>query len=503
MNEIIKILTPSTATPINYEDIDYSNVSFDSAEEKETPEEIKEKMEDVMVDVNKDLKNEMMAFTPINDKRILKKYQELVNNYDWDKIIELSNQYKLNEIILILRNYKMLEDLMKNTIKYPQYGPSEPLALPYKNVPTIKVEEVDSEDTVLNEELAVPITEEKNYTDTVRLNEKEEKVEEKEEPKHEKEEIPKILPLPETLPQQSPESRYQRQKYNEQKKVANTFVSFKNQIDDYLKNDIPGSFLKVSESALKTDYVLEEDTRKIIIEKYNNGSIKEVYSENTGKNYIIDFNSSDNKYTYLEYQGEKLLYKVVYKKGDNTVNVRKGIRGKPEDIIFTEYGKGYKIKYTSGSIIDKIRNKFLKNINSEISSLKKEDKTIYSKLDSLQKQIEELKESLNKKESKIPTPPLIPETNTKNINFLDEILEKKPLKPIINVPKDKTKKEELTDLQKAMMDRRKDIEYSEDSDDSDEEWGEGVKRHSIPEEGYSKKNKRRIEILEFLKSLDS
>lgn len=462
LDEIIKLLTPSTATPLK--DIDYDTT--------------KEKMEDVMVDVNKDLKNEMMSLIPKNDKKL----QNLVNNYDWDKVIDIANQLKLNEIIPMLNNYKILEDIMKNIINYSQNSPTEPLTIPYTSKPTIKVEEVDDED------LPEPITEEMKELPL------------KDEPKIEemKEESSKPS-TPQVPTPQGPASRSQIARMKKLQGAANNFSYNKRKLDDYLKNGIPSNFKKVfPETSFSTNYIYEDKNTdmKIIIEKYYDGDIAESIYQNSILRFTIRFDVSEDKYTYLEYENEKLKYKVVFKNGDKTVNVKPGIRGKSEDIIFTEYGKGYKIKYTSGSIVDKIKDKLFKSVNSEIKGLKDEDKNIYKKLESLENSINDLnrklsdvdtlKESLKKK-SDISLPAVKPS------NFLDEIKQPhKPLKPVKPTPKPKVQ-DEYSDIKKILDDRRKDIEYSED-EDSVEEWGEGVKPKS--------KNERRIEILEFLKSLE-
>jgi hypothetical protein len=126
----------------------------------------------------------------------------------------------------------------------------------------------------------------------------------------------------------------------------------------------------------------------------------------------------------------------------------------------------------------------------------------------LEKTINELKESIQKK-SEIPSPPKLPAPEpvpiekNKPSNFLDEIKNPhKPLKPVAPTPKPKVQ-EEYSDIKKILDDRRKDIEYSED-EDSEEEWGEGVRinpkgRNRVSD---SKPKGRRMEILEFLKSLD-
>ena len=174
------------------------------------------------------------------------------------------------------------------------------------------------------------------------------------------------------------------------------------------------------------------------------------------------------------------------------------------EITYTKYGKGYKVKYTSGSIIDKIRSKFLKNVEKSIDDLEKTDKNIYSKLDALESQIRELKDSLknmenSKKEKEItipPPPPPIPKPLEpefkKPKTIFDEIKHPvNPLKPVDKNWKIEKPQEEYSDIKKILDERRKDIEYSDD-DDEYVEWGEG----------YSKKMKR-MEILDFLKSLEN
>jgi hypothetical protein len=95
----------------------------------------------------------------------------------------------------------------------------------------------------------------------------------------------------------------------------------------------------------------------------------------------------------------------------------------------------------------------------------------------------------SKKEKEIPIPP--PPPISKPSNFLDEI--KNPHKPL-NPVKPGIKpapQEEYSDIKKILDERRKDIEYSDDEDE-DMEWGEGIKS----------KHSKRMEILEFLRSLD-
>lgn len=486
LDEIIKLLTPSTATQ-----------EYDTT---------KEKMEDVMVDVNKDLKNEMMSLIPKNDKNL----KNLINNYDWDQVIDIANKLKLNEIIPMLNNYKILEDIMKNIINYSQNSPTEPLTIPHTSKPTIKVEEVDSEDTAQNEDLPEPMEElalEEKLNIEIPEEMKELPLKDEAKIEEKKEESKNIPQMPTPQAPLAPASRNRIARMKKLQEAANNFSYNKRKLDDYLKNGIPSNFKKVfPETSFSTNYTYEDKNTdmKIIIEKYYNGNIAESLYQNSILRFTIRFDASEDKYTYLEYENEKLKYKVVFKNGDKTVNVKPGIRGKSEDIIFTEYGKGYKIKYTSGSIVDKIKDKLFKSVNSEIKGLKDEtqairrsftdeDKNIYKKLESLENSISEIKDSLKRK-SEIPLPP--PAPAPKPSNFLDEIRQPhkplKPVKPAEKLPALKVQ-DEYSDIKKILDDRRKDIEYSED-EDSIEEWGEGVKR--LP------KKTRRIEILEFLKSLE-
>lgn len=153
------------------------------------------------------------------------------------------------------------------------------------------------------------------------------------------------------------------------------------------------------------------------------------------------------------------------------------------------FGLGYKTTFTSGSLIDKIRNKFLKSINSDIDNLKSKDKSIESRLDDIMNEIKDIKTKLNSQshQQSIPQPPPFkpsqPKPQSQQPSFLDDIIKQprlKPSKPVYHPP------EEESDISKILAERRKDIEYSE-SDESDEEWGEGIQTKKIKLSEFLKK----------------
>jgi hypothetical protein len=158
------------------------------------------------------------------------------------------------------------------------------------------------------------------------------------------------------------------------------------------------------------------------------------------------------------------------------------------DVTHKVYGLGYKTTFTSGSLIDKIRNKFLKSINTDIDNLKSKDKSIESRLDDIMNEIKDIKTKLNSQsQQSIPQPPPFkpqpPKPQSQQPSFLDDIIKQprlKPSKPIYHPP------EEESDISKILAERRKDIEYSE-SDESDEEWGEGIQTKKIKLSEFLKK----------------
>ena len=462
---------------------DIKNLTIDDITEQTTEERIKELQNQL-----KQLVKSLIKKMNITDKKIIK----YVDAYEWEKVQKFAESINNEELKKLLNEYLEVED--KGT-----------------SVISPETKEKDYEETEKPEVL------EKKEDETIETKEEEEKPEEiKEEEKEEPEET-KEEKIEDSETKEEPDinTPMKRREAELDKKLEEKIVN----VMDHLLNN---------RNLIRKAY---EDKKYPEIKGLTSKESKNEFGSETKEYFrngklvikIINEKPSFSKVKFIEFTNKPgSYYEVIYDKENNTTNITlKDPSGKkiveinyiPTEgkayyesnenkatIKYTKYGKGYKIKYTSGSIIDKIRDKFLKNINSEINELKNtdkdlrnEDKNIYSKLDSLQKQIEDLKIELKKKE--IPTPPPIPkiseDTKPKpKFNFLDDISNPKPLKPVID--RREKPKEELTDLQKALIDRRKDIEYSEDDEDSDTEWGEG----------YSKK-KRRMEILDFLNSLEN
>lgn len=489
--------------------INYSFVKFN--ETSNTPASLTTAMENTMVDANKEMKNEIINI--VKPMKIDKKDElmQAIKDYDWDKVSKFSITLNLSQLQDFIRNYKNLEEMLNEMYNPPRKDVSTPLALPSNESKTsVKVEEVPEIET---KEIPKEETSEKK-------NEiPEEKVEEKKEIPKEKEE--KISEERKDIDITSPARKYDARKNKElEEQFVKEFV------------DTMGLMKKIKETSVKNltgnGWELSPSVKDKFVLTLEDPVDKKVYQ-------IIKDKNGDTTYTFYEYKDVKqtkngeykyggpmkqpylLKYKaakdqyetIIYNNGNPKIVSRKftyvpnndkmftAEYGKNKaNLTFTEYGEGYKIKYTSGSIIDKIRSKFLKNVEKSIDDLEKTDKNIYFKLDSLESQIREIKDSLksmenSKKEipsSPIPPPPPI----SKPSNFLDEI--KNPanrLKPVKPFEKPIQPQEEYSDIKKILDERRKDIEYSEDSDE-DVEWGEGIKS----------KHSKRMEILEFLRNLE-
>lgn len=214
---------------------------------------------------------------------------------------------------------------------------------------------------------------------------------------------------------------------------------------------------------------------KLIKSRYNYYEINIYYKDleasfttSTNPVYKITNKSKNDKLTYTPNK------QIVIKPNNESI--------KSIDVKTKVFGLGYKTTFTSGSLIDKIRNKFLKSINSDIDNLKSKDKSIESRLDTIAKEIKELKESIKQSQQQKISPSSII-YNKPQPSFLNDIIKPqtlKPSKPIYHPP------EEESDISKILADRRKDIEYSE-SDESDEEWGEGIQTKKIKLSEFLKK----------------
>lgn len=504
-----------------------------------SPTSLTTAMEDAMVDVNKELKDAAKELIP--KSKVTDELKEAIKDYDWDKVSKITVTLNLGQLQKAFENYQFLMDML-NEMYHPSHKDvSTPLASPVteSKKPTIKVEEVP-EDSIeeVNEILEVPKEEKKEETPVISIPEKK-----KEEPLSKtSEETPETETREET-PDEKADINSPAKRYEDRRREQEYVKEFTDamQILMGLKNtNLKG--LQGKDKRWKSHdtengkiLILENRNEKkldCILQK-DNGDIAYYYQiydkEPTMKNghrayegsfkqpYTLVYRPTKDQYEIIIYENgnpEKIARKYTYH--PNTEGNFTAEDGKNKATIsFTKYGKGYKIKYTSGSIIDKIRDKFLKNVNKSIDDLKEEDKNLYSKLDSLEAQIRELKSKLlnvenSKKEVPPPPAPSSKPSKPESFSFLEEILKPhKPLKPVKPSEKpavqeglkEHSKNEEedsdtLASLLKKQMDeRRKDIEYSDDEDSNDEiEWGEGVKRNS--------KKTRRMEILDFLRSLD-
>ena len=463
---------------------DIKNLTIDDITEQTTEERIKELQNQL-----KQLVKSLIKKMDITDKKIIK----YVDGFEWEKVQKFAESINNEELEKLVDEYLELEDKGTSVIS-PEMKEKD-----YEE--TEKPEEIEKKE---DEKIETKEEEEKEEPEETKEPEEETKEEEKIEDSETKEE-PDI-----NTPMKRRETELNKELEKQIVNVLNLLLEERNSIRDFYEKKQYPTIENIPSKEVKNEFGSEikeyfkngKPFIKIINEKplFSKVKFNHYTSDKPGSYYEVIYDKENNttSITLKDPSGKKLIEinyvptegKAYYNSDQNKATIK-----------YTRYGKGYKIKYTSGSIIDKIRDKFLKNINSEINELKKtdkdlkqEDKNIYSKLDSLQKQIEDLKSELKKKE--IPTPPPIPKISEKTktkpkFNFLDDISNPKPLKPVIETNRKEKPKEELTDLQKALIDRRKDIEYSEDEED-DDEWGEG----------YSKK-KRRMEILDFLNSLEN
>lgn len=153
------------------------------------------------------------------------------------------------------------------------------------------------------------------------------------------------------------------------------------------------------------------------------------------------------------------------------------------EVEVKEVGEGY-----FSDLKNKIKNiskapNEISELKSELSDLKKE---ILELKDYIKNNSEQAKhnEIISSEKLNVPPPSKINVPVEKNIakskNWLDEILENRELKHIEEVKNPVNFENENSiesDLQKAMEERRKDIEPDEYEED-DEDWGEGVRRLS-------------------------
>jgi hypothetical protein len=459
--------------------------------EDDTDELTENKTKKIMADMQKDLSNLVnieVKKAKISDKKIYKYLDEK----EWESIRDFAEKYKLPKIVDFVSQFLEAEATAVDLMNPDLVTPEEPE----------KVETSDSKET----ELTTKEEEPKEFTEKEDLPTELSESITKEETEPESESLDYVgnsesetdinTPMKERLAEVRAEEKA------EEDIIVDNFVGMRKTLKNFRDKHFDPKNPKHYE---RTDP--KNPNKKILIG--TNGVARFLIGEDRrGYGHEMLYNPYNKTYTYTYTDDRKEpKYKITYIEGDENAEF-KPRRKKPYNIKVTVFGEGYKIKYTSGSIVDKIKDKLFKSVNSEIKGLKDEDRNIYKKLESLEKTINELKESIQKK-SEIPSPPKLPAPEpvpiekNKPSNFLDEIKNPhKPLKPVAPTPKPKVQ-EEYSDIKKILDDRRKDIEYSED-EDSEEEWGEGVRinpkgRNRVSD---SKPKGRRMEILEFLKSLD-
>lgn len=313
-----------------------------------------------------------------------------------------------------------------------------------------------------------------------------------------------------------------RKQLDEELKILkryNTIIdNFKNYKDFYEKNKsttsdnitLDGTLLSKKDNEYRgenTDFVIQFKIQKekpgftlIKTNKENNKITYYRYYENSDKVIIKQYKNEVNEdniqfslkfYPNKKNKGIKVDDKIrgfKYGKG-YTPKVKLSFYGKTPEGGSTSCGNPgyslYKTTYTSGSLVDKLRNRFLKTVNEDIEGLKETDnefkdsiKNITDKLNELEMMIKSLKVSTSQ------TQPVIPKAKP---SFLDDITSPVKLKP---VERNKVISEEPTEIEKILSQRRKDIEYSEsESDEEDDEWGEGY-------------GSKKMKLLDFLKSLE-
>lgn len=226
-----------------------------------------------------------------------------------------------------------------------------------------------------------------------------------------------------------------------------------------------------------------DDNKEFLLVGLNayNNLVFQFYSPEGEINKLIEVDYNNNKIRLYNGDGEKEIENINFGEGYRASNAI------PET--------------QCGSLFTKIRDKIFpkkNNLNKqeiEISQIQNEIKQLWNEINELKLQVNKMKtEMQNKlpKEEKVNEQAMkhnIPKVNEHSA-FLKDILEYSPSKlNKIDVPFVEKKvdvPEQLTPLQKALEDRRKDIEYSDD-DSEDIDWGEGYKKKTISLSEFLKK----------------
>lgn len=257
---------------------------------------------------------------------------------------------------------------------------------------------------------------------------------------------------------------------------------------DDLKDEFEPDFT-ISKFKDGFDLTPKDNLQKLMpfyVQFFPNKSQYKFYNINDNKEFLLVALNAYNNLVFQFYSPEGEINKLIevdYK--DSKIRLYNG--DGEEEIENINFGEGYRASNAipetqCGSLFTKIRDKiFPKNNNLnkqeiEISQIQNEIKQLWS-------EINKMKTELPKEEK--------PKVNEHSA-FLKDILEYSPSKlnkidvPFVEKKVDLIKNEQLTPLQKALEDRRKDIEYSDD-DSEDIDWGEGYKKKTISLSEFLKK----------------
>lgn len=257
---------------------------------------------------------------------------------------------------------------------------------------------------------------------------------------------------------------------------------------DDLKDEFEPDFT-ISKFKDGFDLTPKDNLQKLMpfyVQFFPNKSQYKFYNIDDNKEFLLVALNAYNNLVFQFYSPEGEINKLIevdYK--DSKIRLYNG--DGEEEIENINFGEGYRASNAipetqCGSLFTKIRDKiFPKNNNLnkqeiEISQIQNEIKQLWS-------EINKMKTELPKEEK--------PKVNEHSA-FLKDILEYSPSKlnkidvPFVEKKVDLIKNEQLTPLQKALEDRRKDIEYSDD-DSEDIDWGEGYKKKTISLSEFLKK----------------
>lgn len=245
---------------------------------------------------------------------------------------------------------------------------------------------------------------------------------------------------------------------------------------DDLKDEFEPDFT-ISKFKDGFDLTPKDNLQKLMpfyVQFFPNKSQYKFYNIDDNKEFLLVAINSYNNLVFQFYSPENEINKIIevdYK--NNKIRLYTG--DGEEEIENINFGEGY-----CGSLFTKIRDKiFPKNNNLnkqeiEISQIQNEIKQLWSEINKMKTE-----EKVNAQAMKHNVPKV-----NEHSAFLKDILEYSPSK--LNKKVDLIKNEQLTPLQKALEDRRKDIEYSDD-DSEDIDWGEGYKKKTISLSEFLKK----------------